>query len=89
MNTLVLHLSHINNSAISFGGNCQVDFGKTESLVTDILFQSLEINRQLIAGISSAWVSEEEMYLEVNGLIERQRNLELQVSRLLSGNLEP
>jgi hypothetical protein len=41
----------------------------------------MEINRKLIAGFSYQWENEEELYAEIQILIEQQKALELQVAQ--------
>ncbi|WP_373497519.1 hypothetical protein [Aquiflexum sp.] len=82
MTQVLIHLSNIHNSSISLGGDCQ--FNGDQSQMLEFLLQSLEINRQLVAGISSQWDSEEELFAHLQKLMAEHKSLEYQVSLLLN-----
>jgi hypothetical protein len=84
MTNVLIHFSHIHNSCISLGGDCNANYGGDQPQILDFLFQSLEINRQLVAGISSNWTSEEELYFQLQKLISEQKSLELKLSQFLN-----
>jgi hypothetical protein len=83
MTNVLFHISNIHNSCISIGGDCHANFGGDQTQILDLLLQSLEINRQLIAGISSNWTSEEELFIQLQKLISEQKSLELKLSQFL------
>lgn len=84
MTNVLIHLSHIHNSCISLGGDCEANYGSDQIQMLDLLLQSLEINRQLVAGISSKWNSEEELFTQLQKLILEQKSLELKLSQFLN-----
>jgi hypothetical protein len=84
MTNVLIHLSHIHNSCISFGGDCNSNYGGDHPQILDLLLQSLEINRQLVAGISSNWTSEEELFFQLHKLISEHKSLELKLSHLFN-----
>jgi hypothetical protein len=84
MTNVLIHLSHIHNSFISLGGDCEANYAGDRTQILDLLLQSLEINRQLVAGISSNWTSEEELYIQLQRLISEQKSLELKLSQYLN-----
>jgi hypothetical protein len=75
-----LFISNIKNSCISFGGDIQANYGINDPRILELLLKSLEINRNLISGITSAWESEEEMIDHLKSLMDAQQKLELEVS---------
>lgn len=77
---MTLIISNINNSCISIGGNIQATYGSSDVRILELLLKSLEINRNLIAGITKAWDTEEEMIEHLSFLIEEQKKLELEIS---------
>lgn len=84
MTQVLIHLSNIHNSCISLGGDCYANYGGDHPQILEFLLQSLEINRQLVAGISSQWTSEEELFIQLQKLISDQKSLELQLSLFLN-----
>jgi hypothetical protein len=84
MTQVLIHLSHIHNSSISFGGDCYSNYSGENPQILEFLLHSLEINRQLVAGISSQWTSEEELFIQLQKLISEQKSLELKISQLLN-----
>lgn len=77
---MTLIISNINNSCISIGGDIQANYGSSDVRIFELLLKSLEINRNLIAGITSTWESEEEMIAQLKSLMDAQRKLELEIS---------
>lgn len=77
---MTLIISNINNSCISIGGDIQANYGSSDARTFELLLKSLEINRNLIAGITSAWETEEEMIAHLKSLMDAQRKLELEIS---------
>ncbi|RAI84365.1 hypothetical protein [Algoriphagus yeomjeoni] len=77
---MTLIISSINNSYISIGGDIKASYINSDARVFELLLKSLEINRNLIAGITTAWESETEMIEHLNGIMDAQRKLELEVS---------
>ncbi|WP_339755258.1 hypothetical protein [Algoriphagus aquimarinus] len=75
-----LFISNVHNSSISFGGDIQANYGSSDVRIFELLLKSLEINKNLIAGITSAWESETEMIEHLKFLMDAQRNLELEIS---------
>ncbi|MEB2774980.1 hypothetical protein SYJ56_06665 [Algoriphagus sp. D3-2-R+10] len=75
-----LFISNINNSCISIGGDIQANYSSSDPRIFELLLKSLEINRNLIAGIITAWESETEMIEHLKSLMEAQKNLELEIS---------
>lgn len=83
MHPVIIHLSNIHNSAVSLNGDVHFNGMANNASTTELLLQSLELNRQLVAGICSQWQSEEELFSEIQKLIEKQKALELSVTQLL------
>lgn len=79
----IIHLSNLHNSAVSLHGDIHFNGLKDSTSATELLLQSLELNRQLIAGICSQWQNEEELFAEIQKLIEQQKALELSVVHFL------
>lgn len=77
---MTLIISNINNSCLSIGGEIQVNYGGCDPRIIELLFKSLEINRNLIAGITKEWTTEEEMIEHLKLLIEDQKKLEMEIS---------
>tara|TARA_R110002020_G_scaffold193061_1_gene393279 strand:- start:165 stop:419 length:255 start_codon:yes stop_codon:yes gene_type:complete len=77
---MTLIISNINNSCISFGGDIQTNYGSSDARTFELLLKSLEINRNLIAGITTAWESETEMIEHLKSLMDAQQKLEMEVS---------
>ena len=84
MSQIFIHLSNIHNSSISFGGECHSQYGENNYHIFDLLLQALEINRQLVSGITSQLESEVELCLLLKRLIAEHKALELKVSHLLN-----
>ncbi|WP_339878584.1 hypothetical protein [uncultured Algoriphagus sp.] len=79
-----LHLSDIYYSPISLGESISSILQSNPSLTLEYLLQALEINRALIAAMNKDWASESEMYSTVQALVNKQKELEYQVSQLLN-----
>jgi len=77
---MTLIISNINNSCISIGGDIQANYGTSDLRIFELLLKSLEINRNLIAGITSAWESEEEMIAHLKSLMNAQKKLEMEIT---------
>lgn len=75
-----LFISNVHNSSISFGGDIQANYFNSDTKIFELLLISLEINRKLIEGITTAWESETEMIEHLKSLMDAQRNLELEIS---------
>ncbi len=84
MNPLLIQLSHLVNSSVSINGDIHFHHTENEDKIFELLLRSLEINRKLIAGFCKDWNSEEELYVEIEKLIDQQRTLELEVSQNLN-----
>lgn len=84
MAQVLIHLSNIHYSRISLGGDCYANYGGDHPQILEFLLQSLEINRQLVAGISSQWTSEEEVFFLLQKMISDQKSLELKLSQFLN-----
>ncbi|MDI1324327.1 MAG: hypothetical protein PSV36_16365 [Algoriphagus sp.] len=80
---LFLHLSNIQKSPISFGGNCKVINGQGHVQHSEHLLQALEINRKLIAAIFREWDSEDLCLIHSTALIQESNRLELTVAEKL------
>jgi len=78
-----VYISNINQSAITFGGNLTVSYGTDSGVYTELLLQALEMNRRLVAAISSEWESEDQCLDHVTRLIEECKKLELTVAENL------
>ncbi|RIW13579.1 hypothetical protein D0X99_15125 [Algoriphagus lacus] len=78
-----VYLSNFNQSAISFGGNLTVSYGTDSSGCTELLLQAIQMNRRLVAAISSEWESENQCLDHVSRLIEECMKLELTVAENL------
>ncbi len=83
MKPIVIHLSNLVNSALSINGDIHIHHSEFDSKILDLLLRSLEINRKLISGFCTDWQDEEELYTEIQQLIEQQRALELDVANKL------
>jgi len=83
MHPVIIHLSNLHNSAVSLHGDIHFNGLKDCTSGTELLLQSLELNRQLITGICSQWQNEEELFAEIQKLIEKQKALELSVVQFL------
>lgn len=77
---MTLIISNINNSCISIGGDIQANYGNSNAGIFELLLKSLEINRKLIAGITNAWESEEEMIAHLKSLMDAQKKLEMEIT---------
>ncbi|UZD24362.1 hypothetical protein [Algoriphagus halophytocola] len=77
---MTLIISNINNSCISIGGDIQANYGSSDVRIFELLLKSLEINRNLIAGITSTWESEEEMIAHLKSLMDAQMKLEMEIT---------
>lgn len=78
-----IHISNINNSVISFGGEVIVNCSTESGMVTELLLQALELNRLLVAAICKEWESEEHCLDHVTRLIQESKKLELTVAENL------
>jgi len=83
MRPIVIHLGNLCDSPVNIGGDIHFHLSESDSRLIDLLLQSLEINRKLIAGFSYQWENEEELYSEIQTLIEQQKVLELEVAQIL------
>ncbi|MCE7058137.1 hypothetical protein LZF95_25870 [Algoriphagus sp. AGSA1] len=79
MQPIVIQLGNLCDSPVNRGRDIHLHLPESASKVMDLLLQSLEINRKLIAGFTHQWENEEELYREIQILIEQQKALELQV----------
>lgn len=77
------HISNVNNSPFSLGGNVRVTYGSDSANSTELLLQALELNRKLDAAISKEWESEEQCLDHVIQLIEESKKLEVTVAENL------
>ena len=77
-----IFLSKLENSSVSIFGHCLSHFS-SDPKILELLLASLEINRQLIAGFTAVWESEEEMFAQIQSLIHSQKTLELELSEFL------
>lgn len=84
MQPIVIQLGNLNDSPVNIRGDIHLHLSESDSRMMDLLLQSLEINRKLIAGFSYQWENEEELYAQILILIEQQRALELQVAQNLN-----
>lgn len=80
---LFLHLSNIQNSPITLGRDCTVNYGPGHGIHSELLLQALEINRKLLAAICMEWDSEEHCLHHMTALIQECRKLELTVAENL------
>lgn len=80
---LILLLSNIQNSPITLGGDCTVNYGPGHCIHSELLLQALEINRKLLAAICREWDSEEHCLHHMTALIQECRKLELTVAENL------
>jgi hypothetical protein len=85
MKPILIHLSSLVDSAISINGDIHIHHAENDSKIFDLLLKSLEINRKLISGLCREWQTEEELYTEIQTLIEQQKSIELEVAQ----NLKP
>lgn len=85
MKPILIYLSNLVDSAISINGDIHIHHSEYDSKIFDLLLKSLEINRKLISGICREWQNEEELYTEIQILIEQQKSIELEVAQ----NLKP
>jgi hypothetical protein len=84
MRPIVIHLGNLCDSPVNIEGEIHFHLNESDSRLIDLLLQSLEINRKLIAGFSYHWENEEELFAEIQVLIEQQKALELQVAQTLN-----
>lgn len=84
MKPILIHLSNLIDSPLSINGDIHIHHSENEGRILDLLLQSLEINRKLISGFCTDWQNEEELYTEIQQLIEQQRALELDVANNLN-----
>ena len=77
---MTLIISNINNSCISIGGDIQENYGSSDVRIFELLLKSLEIYRNLIAGITGTWESEEEMIAHLKSLMDAQMKLEMEIT---------
>lgn len=71
-----IHISNINNSVMSFGGEVNVTYSTDSGKIADLLIQALEMNRRLVEAISKEWESEEQCIEHVTILIQETKKLE-------------
>ena len=86
MKPIPLHLSNLVDSPITINGDIHIHHSENVGKILDLLLQSLEINRKLISGFCTDWQNEEELYTEIQKLIEQQRALELDVAQNLNSS---
>lgn len=84
MSSFLIHVSHLQNSPVSFGGNVTVNFRESSSEIWDLPIRSLELYRRLIAGLCREWGSDEEMYRRLTDLMNQNRLLEEEAAGLLN-----
>jgi hypothetical protein len=80
MKPLIVHLSNIHNSNFTLNGDLHVNMGNPDARLVELILQCIEINRRLIAGIHADWENEEDLYSEIQQLIEQQKLLEIQIA---------
>ncbi|MDR7130012.1 hypothetical protein J2X69_002359 [Algoriphagus sp. 4150] len=83
MHPIVIQLGNLCDSPLNITGDIHFHLSESDSRMMDLLLKSLEINRKLIAGFCNQWENEEELYREIQVLLEQQKALELQVAQTL------
>jgi len=82
MSIVVLNISNnVSNSPLIVG---DPHLHAKAAQICEFLLQSLKINRQLIKGISKEWKSDEELFAELQKLVNQYKLLETQVGNVLN-----
>lgn len=82
-----IHISNINNSVMSLGGEVNVTYSSDSKVITELLIQALEMNRKLVEAISKEWETEEQCIDHVTLLILENKKLELSATANLKSHL--
>ena len=82
-----IHISNINNSVMSFGGEVNVSYSSDSRVITELPLQALEMNRKLVEAISKEWETEEQCIEHVTLLIQETKKLELDATLNLKSHL--
>lgn len=70
MKPIVIQLGNLCDSPVTISGDIHLHLPESDSQLMEFLLQSLEINRKLITGFCSQWQNEEDLYAEIQNLIE-------------------
>lgn len=81
MSIVVLNISNNVSNSPLFVGDPHLHAKAVQ--ICEFLLQSLEINRQMMNGISGEWESDEELFTELQKLFNKYKALEEQVNNVL------